>query len=163
MCHITTESSQELERRKRRNTRRRVRLRERGEGPVMKTFGTRNNTTSKKLIPQAKYSDWSMNFELNSSISIQKYINQIVYLGSIWSSSIFVKRDHRTYRYTHVNPSSVLVWLMGHKFCIGHGRSLCQKIQSTIVFFRFWMTQFTKFISNSTLLKKVLNPLKDPC
>ena len=83
MCHITTESSQELERRKRRNTRRRVRLRERGEGPVMKTFGTRNNTTSKKLIPQAKYSDWSMNFELTSSISIQKYINQIVYLGSI--------------------------------------------------------------------------------
>ena len=61
MCHITTESSQELERRKRRNTRRRVRLRERGERPVMKTFGTRNNTTSKKkLIPQAKYSDWSI-------------------------------------------------------------------------------------------------------
>ena len=33
-----------------------------GREPVMKTFGTRNNTTSKKLIPQAKYSDWLITF-----------------------------------------------------------------------------------------------------
>lgn len=65
MCHITTESSQELERRKRRNTRRRVRLRERGESVARDedfflVLGI--IPLPKKLIPQAKYSDWLMDF-----------------------------------------------------------------------------------------------------
>ena len=65
MCHITTESSQELERRKRRNTRRRVRLRERGESvardeDIFLVLGI--IPLPKKLNPQAKYSDWLMDF-----------------------------------------------------------------------------------------------------